>query len=697
MTKVSVVIPIYNAGEYIKDSLNALLNQTLRDIEIICVNDGSTDNSLEILENFAKRDSRVKVINQENTGAGIARNNGMKIAQGDFIHFIDADDIITVDILEKLYNNAINNEVDFVVFKVARFNEKNTDYNYPIYDLEKVFPEADFNNFSFTHLDIKRNVLNVSYAPWTKFFKREFLEKNQLEFPDISSYNDILFHVKSMLKSSRISFVPEFLYFYRLDNVNSITNDTSKHFNIFSVIKSIEDFLIEENFMDDYKNEFELFKINQISRHMVVPISEEYFKEAKYEFSNMDISDNPLIKNKDLEKYNITLNLSVDELDKFENYLYLVQLKEKNEELENSIKKLNQDYIKQKNIYADLSSSYCWRITKPLRLIKNHSLKESFLNRSNSYRYYKSNYKELKKENKKLKNRMKKLDKDYNEFLLKNSVQYKNEIDNLNMLHKNEIDDLNMQHREEINNSFLEIEKLFTKFSNSESLINNELKYAFVFNDSIKNSVWLTKTDFSLVNSAANYSFMYSLFRILNDAEPKNILELGLGQTTKLTSQYANHFDNVKLTVLESDYDWIEIFSQNLDISDRINIVKLDEETFEYKNTINVRFKNIEKVVGDEKYDLIIIDAPNGFLKGPDGNILLEYSRTNIWQLIPNNLEDDFIIIIDDYERAGEKNTMGHAKELLKENDIELYTYTCKGLKSQHAIFTEKYRFISWI
>ena len=125
-------------------------------------------------------------------------------------------------------------------------------------------------------------------------------------------------------------------------------------------------------------------------------------------------------------------------------------------------------------------------------------------------------------------------------------------------------------------------------------------------------------------------------------------MELGLGQTTKLTSQYANHFDNVKLTVLESDYDWIEIFSQNLDISDRINIVKLDEETFEYKNTINVRFKNIEKVVGDEKYDLIIIDAPNGFLKGPDGNILLEYSRTNIWQLIPNNLEDDFIIIIDD-------------------------------------------------
>lgn len=196
-------------------------------------------------------------------------------------------------------------------------------------------------------------------------------------------------------------------------------------------------------------------------------------------------------------------------------------------------------------------------------------------------------------------------------------------------------------------------------------MINNELKYAFVFNDTIKNSEWLKLKDFSLVNSAANYSFMYSLYRILNDAQPRNILEMGLGQTTKLTSQYASYFNDVKLTVLESDESWIEKFSRNLNLSANTQIVNMSEETFEYNGTTNLRFKDIDKIVGDEKYDLIIIDAPRGFMKVNGANQLLKYPRANVWQLIPSNIAEDFIIIIDDYERDGERRTMEHTKELL--------------------------------
>ena len=413
MTKVSVVMPIYNVEDYLKDSLYGLLNQSLEDIEIICVNDGSTDNSSEILNDFSQTDSRVKVIDQENSGAGIARNKGMKMAQGEYIHFIDADDIVTMDMLEKLYDNAIRNDSDFVVFKVARFDEKNVNYKHPIFNLEKVFPNVDFNNFSFSHSDIKMNVLNYSFAPWTKFYKREFLEKNNLEFPDISSYNDVLIHVKSMLKASKISFVPEFLYFYRLDNANSITNDPTKHFNIFNVISSVEDFLIEEGFMDEYKNEFDLFKINQISRHMVPPVTEEYFKVAKNEFLSIDVSNNTLIKKTDLEKYEVALSLSADERDKFEDYLNLVHLQNKNEKLEKSIKKLNERYVEQQDIQKNILSSYSWKITKPLRSIKNHSLKESLLSKSNSYVFYKGNYSKLKKSNKTLRKKNERLEKNY--------------------------------------------------------------------------------------------------------------------------------------------------------------------------------------------------------------------------------------------------------------------------------------------
>ena len=418
MTKVSVILPVYNVADFLNDSLNLLLNQTLNDIEIICVNDGSTDNSLFILEDFAQKDSRIRIINQENMGAGIARNNGMNIAQGEYIYFIDADDIVTIDILEKLYYNAINNDSDFVLFKVAKFNEKEVIYSSPIYDLEKIFPNADFNNFIFSALDIKQNVLNVAFAPWTKFYKREFLEKNKLEFPDISSYNDVLFHVKSMLMSSKISFVPEFLYFYRLDNPDSITNDPTKHYNIFSVIKSVEDFLIEQGFMDVYKNEFDLFKLIQISRHMVFPMSEKYFYEAKEEFLKLDVSNNPLITKTDLENYDVCLNLSVDQLDKFESYLELLNLQNKNKNLEKSIKKLNKSYTKQKDIQDNILSSNSWKFTKPLRSIRNSSLKEFLLNRSNSYVYYKQNYYKLKNSNKTLKKRNKRLENVYEKMYI---------------------------------------------------------------------------------------------------------------------------------------------------------------------------------------------------------------------------------------------------------------------------------------
>lgn len=192
------------------------------------------------------------------------------------------------------------------------------------------------------------------------------------------------------------------------------------------------------------------------------------------------------------------------------------------------------------------------------------NIMNKILLKSNSYNYYKSNYEKLKEENKNLKNQITKLDEEYNKILQKNNSQHKKEMENLIAQHNSEMSDLKSQVMQELNNNFNYIEKYLTNLNHSETIINNELKYAFIFNDTIKNSSWLDKTDFSLVNSAANYSFMYSLYRILNEDRPKNILELGLGQTTKLTSQYANHFDDVKLTVFETDEDWIEVFSENL-------------------------------------------------------------------------------------------------------------------------------------
>ena len=215
-----------------------------------------------------------------------------------------------------------------------------------------------------------------------------------------------------------------------------------------------------------------------------------------------------------------------------------------------------------------------------------------------------------------------------------------------------------------------------------------------IFKDTIKESPWVKNRSFSLNNGAANYSFMYVLYRILNEVEPKNILELGLGQTTKLTSQYANFFTDSKLLTIDGDKDWIDNFKENLIISENMDIVYNDLETFTFRDTENLRYKNIKDTVKDEKFDLVVIDGPQGFFS--PGFRMLDYSRSNIWELIPDNLADDFVIVIDDYERKGEKNTIAIVKELLDENNISFSTFNSIGLKEQFVIASDKYKFISW-
>uniref|UniRef100_UPI003864C4B3 glycosyltransferase family 2 protein n=1 Tax=Methanobrevibacter sp. TaxID=66852 RepID=UPI003864C4B3 len=117
MCDVSVIIPVYNVEKYLKECLDSVCNQTLANIEIICVNDGSTDNSLAILNEYAQKDGRIKIISQENQGLGAARNRGLEDASADYVYFLDSDDYIELTTLEKLFNNAVSNSSDVVLFK----------------------------------------------------------------------------------------------------------------------------------------------------------------------------------------------------------------------------------------------------------------------------------------------------------------------------------------------------------------------------------------------------------------------------------------------------------------------------------------------------------------------------------------------------------------------------------------------------
>ena len=124
MVRISVIVPVYNCEDYLEESLGSILNQTFNDIEIICIDDGSSDDSLRILKKIASSDSRIQVFAQENQGAGAVRNYGMKKASGDYVYFFDADDFLESDALEKAYSNAVRNDSDIVFFKFDQYIQK---------------------------------------------------------------------------------------------------------------------------------------------------------------------------------------------------------------------------------------------------------------------------------------------------------------------------------------------------------------------------------------------------------------------------------------------------------------------------------------------------------------------------------------------------------------------------------------------
>ncbi len=397
MTKVSVIIPVYNAAEYLEESIGSVLNQTLEDIELICVNDGSKDNSLEMLNDFAKKDHRVKVIDKPNGGCGSARNKALDNATGEFIYFFDPDDYILENCFEELYNNAINNDTDLVMFKIARFRDgEPINYNIPGFNFDDIFKGVDFNNFSFDYHDIKHYVLNASFAPWTKLYRKSFLDKyDDFRFPLGVAFDDVPYHVKSVLRAKSISFVPEFFYRYRLSNANSVNNTASNGIGIFRICDLVEEFLRNEDYFKEFREEFILFKITQVFNYLLSSNTDEYFNKTKSEF---EIIKKDFLEDKTFNIKFIPKNL-LDKLEivlksnSMEGYLLnteITKLKQDNNQLQNKNRTLSNENSSIKNNLNSLSKEH-ENVKNDLKVLKKSIQEKSNQNNNSS----KINIKEL--------------------------------------------------------------------------------------------------------------------------------------------------------------------------------------------------------------------------------------------------------------------------------------------------------------
>ena len=181
---ISVIIPVYNVEDYLHVCINSVLRQSYQDFEIICIDDASTDSSLETLEYFAQKDSRVKILkNDSNKGPGYSRNKGLGIAKGKYISFLDGDDWFSPNTFETLIKKIKQDNLDFLLFKNIVYYEEPQEFGFEeYYDMEFM---DKFNNQVFNHWDLDKNKLFfVSNAPWNKLYLKSFLDDNNIRFPN---------------------------------------------------------------------------------------------------------------------------------------------------------------------------------------------------------------------------------------------------------------------------------------------------------------------------------------------------------------------------------------------------------------------------------------------------------------------------------------------------------------------------------
>lgn len=212
MPKVTVIIPVYNVEKYLRQGLDSVVNQTLKDIEIICVDDCSTDSSLEILKEYMLRDSRIILLRTDkNSGAGAARNKALKIAKGDYVMFLDPDDWYSLDACETAYNQITKYNNDFVMFNYYNYDENTASSKLDTYRTE-VFYDAN-DNF---HIELKNYIdyIRISFT-WAQIFSREFLLRNNIQFMDLRLCEDVPFFINAVCSAKDISVIQKPLYYYR--------------------------------------------------------------------------------------------------------------------------------------------------------------------------------------------------------------------------------------------------------------------------------------------------------------------------------------------------------------------------------------------------------------------------------------------------------------------------------------------------
>ena len=281
MVKVSVIVPIYNNERYLRECLDSIVNQTLKDIEIICIDDGSTDNSSNIVDEYALKDSRIKVIHKKNEGLGKAYNLGMSLADGEYIGMVESDDFAELNMFENLYNLAKSNDADIVKGNFF-FYTSSPLCNYVSNDIKNEWIDKITNIKEFGE------ILTIpSQLFWAALYRKDFIYKHNIRFLETpgASYQDVSFAFKTTALAERIFLTSKPYIHYRVDNPFQSVQSKGKVYCVCDEYHELQKFINDYPQLKEYTEQYKW--INQYTGYIwnLNRISEEYWLEFIEEFS----------------------------------------------------------------------------------------------------------------------------------------------------------------------------------------------------------------------------------------------------------------------------------------------------------------------------------------------------------------------------------------------------------------------------
>lgn len=253
---VSIILIIYNEEKFLVKCLESILNQSYKNIEVICVDDGSTDDSLKILKEYSLKDNRIKVFTQKNSGAAIARNYGLGLANGKYVIFLDGDDYIDNDLILQTLKKAEQYKADIVIFKGVAF-DSGTGSKGVLND--RINKMQVYESKTFNYTDIHDKIFNsFLIQAWNKLYSRAFIINNEIKFQELKRSNDIFFTCATLVQASKIILLNKTLIFYRKGRINNLQSGNDETpLDFFKALYKLMKYLKKNNLYDKTKYSFD--------------------------------------------------------------------------------------------------------------------------------------------------------------------------------------------------------------------------------------------------------------------------------------------------------------------------------------------------------------------------------------------------------------------------------------------------------